>query len=130
MTKREENLIYKGGDARIDKEASDIDYDPTLKKLTMARVDAGVPVINRTTNRKVAFGNMYKQEDDFTPDHYDSVKIAHDVLKTKQKVKPFVDMKKQTKRDFSKLWKGNDAYQNVLRENARQDYIKNLIDEV
>jgi len=24
---------------------------------------------------------MYKQEEDFTPDHYDSVKIANDALK-------------------------------------------------
>ena len=99
-------------------------------KLSMLRTDAGVPILNKTTNRRAAFGNMYKQEDDFTPDHYDSVKIAQDELKIKHKIKPFVDMGKQTKRDFTKLWKGNDAYQNVLRENARQDYIKRLIDEV
>ena len=96
----------------------------------MNRVDAGVPILNKTTNRKAVFGNMYKQDDDFTPDHYDSVKIATDARKLKQKVKPFVDMKKQTKRDFTKLWTHNDAFANVQRDNARQNYIKRLIDEV
>lgn len=37
---------------------------------------------------------MYKQEEDFTPDYYDSVKIAKDALKVKAKKIGYVDMKK------------------------------------
>ena len=44
---------------------------------------------------------MYKLDEDLTPDYYDSVKIAKDQLKVKRNEKPFVDMKKQTKRDLS-----------------------------
>ena len=62
---------------------------------------------------------MYRVEDDFTPDYYDSVKIANDALKIKQKQKPFVEMKKQTKRDLTKLWQGSEFYKNVQRDNAR-----------
>ena len=62
---------------------------------------------------------MYRREDDFTPDYYDSVKIANDALKIKQKQKPFVEMKKQTKRDLTKLWQGSEFYKNVQRDNAR-----------
>ena len=72
---------------------------------------------------------MYVQETDFTPDYYDSVKIGNDLLKTKIKTKPFIDMKKQTKRDYSKLLQGNDFYANIQRDNARIDYIKSILSE-
>ena len=96
-------------------------------RATKRRFDTGIPKIEKVTNRKGAFGSMYRQEPDHTPDFYDSVKIADATIKTKQKVKPFVDMKKQTNRDFTKLWKGCDAYANVCRENARADYINDLL---
>jgi len=38
-----------------------------------------------------------------------------------------VDLKKQTKRDFTKMLCNTDFYKNVERENARQDYIKALL---
>ena len=61
MTSRMQNLIEKGGDSRIETVKSDIDYDATMKdKLTMGRTDACVPILNKTTDRKVAFGNFYK----------------------------------------------------------------------
>ena len=40
-----------------------------------------------------------------------------------------VDMKKQTKRKFETLLGGTDAYKNVLRENARRDYVKRLLEQ-
>ena len=36
-------------------------------------------------------------------------------------------MGKQSKRDFTQLYMANDSYKNVVRENARNDYIKNLL---
>ena len=86
--------------------------------------------MDKQTDRKQNFMSMYKLDQDSTPDYYDSVKIALDQIKTKRNERPFVDMKKQTKRDFGKLWQGNDAYKNIQLENARQEYIKNLLDEV
>ena len=42
-------------------------------------------------------------------------------------MKPFVDMKKQTKREHSDLLQGTDFYKNVQRENKRLDYIQSLL---
>jgi len=68
---------------------------------------------------------MYRQERDLSPDHYDSVKIANVELMGKRKASmPFVDMKKQTKRDFSHLYAVSEFYRNVQRENDRADFIK------
>ena len=67
---------------------------------------------------------MYRQDDDLSPDFYDSVKIAKLAVKNRKKSTVFVDMKKQTKRDFTKLYMANDSYKNVIQENARNDYIK------
>ena len=36
-------------------------------------------------------------------------------------------MGKQSKRDFTQLYMANDSYKNVVRENARNDYIKSLL---
>ena len=66
---------------------------------------------------------------DYTPDHYDSKKIAEAANKIKKRTKPYVDMKKQTKRDYTSLLNGTDFYKNVQRDNERQDYIKNLLNE-
>ena len=95
----------------------------------MSRLDNGVTKLSGRTSRNEAFGNMYLQEADFTPDYYDSIKIAEAANKIKQRVKPHVDMRKQTKRDFSKLLHSTDAYANVERENKRSDYIKKLLED-
>ena len=93
---------------------SQVFYNHEVKNKTiMKRMDVGIPNITRTTNRKSYFGNMYVQDGDFTPDHYDSVKIANDLLMTKAKVKAYVNMKKQTKRDYTKLLSGNDFFANI-----------------
>jgi len=60
---------------------------------------------------------MYVQEADYTPDYYDSIKIAEVANNIKKKVKPYVDMRKQKKRDFGKMLRTTDAYANVQREN-------------
>ena len=62
-----------------------------------------------------------------SPDFYDSVKIANDQIKQRKKSSAFVEMKKQTKRDFSKLWQGSELYKNIQRENQRTEYIKKLL---
>ena len=41
--------------------------------------------------------------------------------------KPFIDMKKQQKRDFDKMINTSDFYKNIQRENQRADYIKSLL---
>ena len=63
-------------------------------RATKKRFDTGIPKIEKITNRKGAFQSMYRQEPDLTPDFYDSVKIANDTMKTRKRIKPFVDMKK------------------------------------
>ena len=37
---------------------------------------------------------MYKKEENYTPDYYDSVKIAQDKIKNKPNKKPMVKMEK------------------------------------
>ena len=49
--------------------------------------------MDQQTSRKGAFKNFYRQEEDLTPECYDSVKIAADALKAKRKNVPFVDLK-------------------------------------
>lgn len=79
----------------------------------MNRLDGGVTKFKQRTDRENPFGNLYKQEADFTPDHYDSVKIAEAANKIKNRTKPHVDMRKQTKRDYTKLLNGTEFYKNV-----------------
>ena len=131
FSERQPDLIQKGGDAGIELGGkSEIFYDEKVKeKACMKRLNAGIATQAKTTNRQSAFANLYRQDEDFTPDYYDSVKIAGDTLKIKKNEKPFVDMKKQTKRDLSKLWQGSEFYKNIQRDNQRQDYIKNLLSE-
>ena len=83
-------------------------YDSQILHKSKKNDSKGIVHQSKSVNRKTGFGSMYKQEEDFTPDYYDSVKIADDFLKTKKRVKPLVDMKKQTKRDFGKMWQNND----------------------
>ena len=96
MTERDKDLINKGGDAgiKLGGKSSQF-YDENAKiKATMKRLDRGLPKMVRSTDRNGSFGSYFKQEMDFTPDHYNSVKIAEDALKIKQSEKPYVDMKK------------------------------------
>ena len=130
-SKRDSIIIDKGGDQRIDlggKSQHVIDPGHDYRKIKR-RLDRGVTKFTGRTSRNSAFGSMYLQEEDFTPDYYDSVKIAEVANKIKQRVKPHVDMKKQTKRDFDKLLRSTEAYRNVERDNQRQDYIKNLLEQ-
>ena len=70
---------------------------------------------------------MYRHARDLSPDHYDSVKIAKVDLKLRKKSTPLVEMKKQTKRDFSKMYQTSDFFKNIQRDNDRHDYIKKLL---
>ena len=51
----------------------------------------------------------------------------HKGLVTNKK-NPHIDMRKQTKRNYESLLNGTDFYRNVQRDNARQDYIKRLLE--
>ena len=102
-------------------------YNSNAKLNNMKTLDRGIPNFRNTTARKTSFGNMYRQDDDLSPDFHDSVKIAKVEIKNRKKSTVFVDMQKQTKRDFTKLYMTNDSYKNVVRENARNDYIKKLL---
>ena len=103
-------------------------YDHDVKtKVCMKRLSAGITDIGRATDRKGAWASMYKQEEDFTPDFYDSVKIANDFIKTKKTTKAHFSMKQQTQRKHDTLLGKTEFHKNVLRENARVDYIKQLL---
>ena len=83
--------------------------------------------LNKVSDRKASFGNMYRHARDLSPDHYDSVKIAKVDLKLRKKSTPLVEMKKQSKRDFSKMYQTSDFFKNIQRDNDRHDYIKKLL---
>lgn len=82
------NIIDKGGDNRIDLGGkSSVMIDQGLEYRTvMRRLDKGVTNLKQRTNRETTFGNMYLQEPDFTPDHYDSLKIAEAANKIKKRI--------------------------------------------
>ena len=92
----------------------------------MQRLEKSIPKMANTTQR-INFQSIYRRES--APDYYDNIKVA-EVQKglISKKKNAFVDMSKQTKRDFDGLLHGTDFYKNVQRENARQDYIKNLLE--
>ena len=60
----------------------------------MLKLDKNVPNFTRNTGRKASFGNLYRDDDDLSPDHYDSMKIAKADIKSRKRSEPFVDMGK------------------------------------
>jgi len=86
-----------------------------------------IPSFGKNSNRTTTWGNMYRHDRDLSPDLYDSVKIANQTIQQKRKTSPYVDMKKQKKRDCMEHLKGNDFYRNVQRENERMDFLKKLL---
>ena len=125
--KREPELINKGGDegVKIDDKVDKV-YDCLDTKLKQfKKID--IPKFGKNSNRNSTWGNMYRHDRDLSPDFYDSVKIANDEIKLKQKRKSYLDLKKQKKRDCMEHLKGNDFYRNVQRDNERADFLKNLL---
>jgi len=63
-SKREKDLIAKGGDTGIDLGGkSEIFHNPDAKfKVSMRKIDKGIPILHKITDRKGGFGSMYKQE--------------------------------------------------------------------
>lgn len=57
-------MIAKGGDTGVDLGGkSEIFHNPNSKfKVSMRRIDKGIPKMNKLTDRKGGFGSMYKQE--------------------------------------------------------------------
>ena len=85
---RQSDLIDKGGDNRIDLGGkSHVMVEQGLEYRTvMKRLDKGVTTLKERTSRESNFGNMYLQEPDFTPDYYDSIKIAEAANKVKRRI--------------------------------------------
>ena len=70
----------------------------------MNKLDRGLPNFGKFSDRKASFGNLYRQDRDLSPDHYDSVKIANSQIKQRKKSECLVDMKKSSKRDMTAMW--------------------------
>ena len=72
-------------------------------------------------------GDIYRK--DISPDFVDNLKVAKQQLKlVHPKKEVYMEMKKQQKRDYTKLLVGTEAYKNIQRDNARAEYLKNLLD--
>lgn len=93
----------------------------------MAKLDLLSPNLERHTGRRASFGNLYRDDNDLSPDHYDSVKIAKVNLKARKRSDALVDMSKQKRRDMNEMLKTTEFYKNVQRDNHRNDFIKNLL---
>ena len=90
-------MIAKGGEAGIELGGkTDEFYDDGAKERSgsLKSLNTSIKNFDKVLDRKKAVKSMYRREEDYTPDYYDSVKIAGDTLKIKKNEKPFVDMKK------------------------------------
>ena len=114
--------MAKGGNSEINittlEENGKVPYyereDARNQLSTTRKLDKLTPNFNRNTGRKASFGNLYRDDNDLSPDHYDSLKIAKADLKSRKRSDAsFVEMKKQTKRDFTRMLQTSDFYRNV-----------------
>ena len=81
----------------------------------MPRLSNGVPTMAKVCPRE-GRQDIYKK--DIAPDTTDNLKAAGAQLKlVHPKKEGFVDMKKQNKRDFTKLLQVTEAFKNIQREN-------------
>ena len=129
VEERAGNLIEKGGNRvhRLDGK-SEVFYNPRQKLAMMKKLDTNIPNMQKQPSRNNSFGNLYRQDDDLGPDHYDSMKIANTELKQRKKTLPYVEMKKQKKRDFKEmLMAGSESYRNVENDNKRHDYLRRIL---
>ena len=100
---RDTDLMAKGGNSQINlstlEENGKVPYyekESARNHLSTTRkLDKLTPNFNRNTGRKASFGNLYRDDDDLSPDHYDSLKIAKADLKSRKRSDAsFVEMKK------------------------------------
>ena len=47
----------------------------------MKKLDKSILNMQKVPSRNGSFGNLYRQDEDLSPDHYDSMKIANTELK-------------------------------------------------
>jgi len=93
----------------------------------MEKLDKIVPVFDKQSNR-FQHNSIYRKTCDLVPDYYDSIKIAAvdgDLKSTKKQA--FIDIKKQTNRDLTKMLQTTEQFKNIKRDNERADYIKKLL---
>ena len=81
-------------------------------------------------NPRSIHGSIYRKES--SPDYYDTKKVSKGFSLQSQIIQPkaLIDMRKKQPRDLSCFVRHNNgAFQNIKRENERQDYIKKLLSE-
>ena len=49
----------------------------------MKKLDTSIPSMKNMLSRNNSFGSQYRQDEDLSPDHYDSMKIANTEIKLK-----------------------------------------------
>ena len=100
---RDGDLMAKGGNSQLIlanmEEIGKVPYyeneESRAKLSTTKKLDKLTPCFKRNTGRKASFGNLYRDDDDLSPDHYDSIKIAKaDIKSRKRSDATFVDMRK------------------------------------
>ena len=97
---RDACLMAKGGNSGITlstlEESGKVPYyncnNASLS--TVNNLDKLTPNFKRNTGRKASFGNLYRDDDDLSPDHYDSIKIAKADIKSRKRSQAFVEMQK------------------------------------
>jgi len=106
----------------------DVEYNHASIKLDM-QYKRRIPGFGPLTNREHSYGNLYRHPvRDVSPDYnLDSVKIQTQALKNSPKKLSYVDLSKQGARDCMQHMKGNDFYRNIEAQNARMDFLKNLL---
>ncbi len=103
-------------------------YDTSKwEKLQKVQLWKGVQIMQRSQSREEE-QNRSIYNKDMSPETTDNLKVQQIIHKyIKPKVPVLVNLKRQPKRDFSKVLHTTDAYKNVLRDNARADYIKSIL---
>ena len=96
----------------------------------MERLDKKTMDFGKYENRSY-IRSIYRTDDQVPKDPYDLKKVETGKNKTTKNTgkSVLVDLKKQEKRDFTKMFKGSvgEAYANIQRENEKADYIKKLL---
>lgn len=96
----------------------------------MTRLDKCTKPFDKHQSRHEA-GGIYRKDWAATKNPYDSERVEQGIKATKAGTgkSNLVDLKRQQKRDYSKVVKASvgEAYANIQRENEKADYMKKLL---
>ena len=77
---------------------------------------------------RLGFQSIYKQY--AAPENTDNIRVAgQHTGSCKKAEKSFIDIRRQKQRDLHGLSKVTEAFKNIERDNARQAYIKKLLED-